>query len=182
MNHSSSLMRGIGQDYLNQGNTTVNNMNNVAQLRAGIANNQNTVGFNSLNRLGDLARIGLEGNSAGLERQIINNGISRQNILDRLGAGDRIQLQNQTDLDVSNAERNRLYNYPTTQLNTLLNQLGQFPGASVTQQGISGGTNTLGRVAGLAGSLLGTNTNPTGAHAGNVHLPWLDRNIFGLNL
>lgn len=79
-------------------------------------------------------------------RNIVDTGLDRQ-----LFAGDRIQGQNQAELDSYYAERDRAAQYPYNQLNFLTGQIQAYPtGTSTTAPSAN---NTMGNVIG--GALTG---------------------------
>lgn len=108
-----------------------------------------TTGINT-----DLARSGIYSNLAGGYQNYDNygRGVAVDDLNRQLFAGDRIQGQNQAELDAYNTERQASNNFPLQAISVLQSILGSYPGGTTTTQSVSG--NPI--LSGLGGALVGS--------------------------
>lgn len=110
---------------------------------------------------------GLGGNQMGLDEY--TRGVLRNSLLDKLTAGERIQQDQQAQLDAYYNEEKAASSYTPQQLALLAELLKSYPTGTTTTQSTSGGSNLTNM---LGGALMGSSlyNNYQGSNSGAT--PW----------
>ena len=170
----SNMLGGAATDILNNRNRDVANLLSGGWNNA-VTNSQNDFYKNLANKYsGANAMTGALSTGQGLDQYLTGQYYNQNNIA--LGAGDRVQTQNQRQLDAANGTQQADLAYQLQMLGILRDSLTSYPGGTATSSTTPG--NMLGGAAGGAATGLSLWNNYNNGNALKLNqyadpsLPW----------